>query len=706
MSLSGLILLFIFVFLLTLFAFWIRGSLWKPVKSSPQVRVFGYYSHILTRLKYHRSISTEFQQKEWIKVRGKLAIGAEWGAIILWALWLGRNFLHNNSMEWLLSDWQLNVQSYFAWERLSQCGACVLWDGSFNGGAPLFTDILAAMAHPLAVILVLLAGAINGSKLLAVSALILAGLAQWYWAKVLRLGVVARLWSAFLAVVGGHMVGRFEGGLVEVAFSTASLSLVIAACLHLVETGKRRVAVGLGICTGLAILSGQGYLQLAFLLAVCPALLILLFDKKFALRPVWREFAWAAVIAVLISAILWVPFFHIFHNISKPTGIENGTVQAFGYQPLNLIIRDYDYYFSDYLGKLPWPGMTVNYIGWIPILSALFSWRFIPRSKLPIALFFLISIFLIFSMSSAVLIEKLASWIPALEPILSMARFPSLIANLAVPFILAFAAWGVDILLKLKWPKLELHLSGGNTLKFNLSWLMALPLVWSVWNVYDFVKPWLEVWNVPGDARFYEIASQIKPETVEWVEPHLGDWGFHIAALGNDIKLTNAYNHWTWNERTPPPPSLRVSRDPVNTSDPNYIGSVEYFNVFSYPDQFYAYVDIDGEHIPCQAKAMGGNIDVECETAAPGQLIVMENSWSGWKAKIDGRKTTLDSSPWLSVDAPTGTHSYEFRYRPWDVPLGGVLSLAGIGLAIWLWVNDPKNKKKSKNGKKKKLIEG
>lgn len=98
---------------------------------------------------------------------------------------------------------------------------------------------------------------------------------------------------------------------------------------------------------------------------------------------------------------------------------------------------------------------------------------------------------------------------------------------------------------------------------------------------------------------------------------------------------------------------------------------------------------------------MGGNIDIECQADSPGTLIVMENSWSGWKAKIDGRKAALDSSPWLSVDAPAGTHSYEFRYRPWDVPLGGALSLVGIGLAIWLWVNDPKKKKKAQTAKRR-----
>lgn len=699
MSFAGLFLVFVFIFLLTVFAFRIKGMLWKPSKSSPQVYVFGTYSHILTWLKYRRSISMEFQQAEWIKMQRKLAIG-EWGVIILWAVWLGRNFFHNNIIDWF--DWQLNVQSYFAWERFSQCGVCVLWNGSFNGGAPLFADLLVALAHPLTIVLVLLAGAINGSKLLAVFALILAGLAQWYWAKVLRLGVVARLWSAFLAVVGGHLMGRFESGLIEVVFSTASFSLVIALAIDLAETGRRRVAVGLGIFTGLAFLSGQGYMQLAFLLGVCPALLILLFDKKLVLRPVWREFAWAAGIAVLLSAILWLPFLHAFRDISKPTfAIDNNEVQLLGYQPLNLIIRDYDYYYSDFLKKTPWPRMTVNYIGWIPIIAALFAWRLIPRSRLQVVLFFLASIFLIYSMSSAALLKKLASWIPPLEPILFLGRFPALIANLAVPFILAFAAWGVDILLKSKWLKFELHFSDEDRFKFNLAWVMTIPLIWSVWNVYDFVKPWLEIGAAPDEASVYEIVTQIKPDTVQWVELPLGDWIFGIVAMENDVKLINAYSLWGRKGRTPPPPSLRVSRDPADRSDPNYIGSVEYVNLYSYPDQYYAYVEINDEHVPCQAKAMGGNIDVECQTDAPGQLVVMENSWSGWKVKMDGVKTPLSSSPWLSTEAPAGSHSYEFRYRPWNVPLGGALSLAGVGLAIQLWrAESKKTKQKGKKSKR------
>ncbi|MBV6450491.1 MAG: hypothetical protein MHPDNHAH_01215 [Anaerolineales bacterium] len=701
MSLLGLFFVFVIIFLTTIFALKIRGMLWQPVVSSPQVRIFGYYSHILTRLKYRRNIQTEFQQSEWIKVRGWLAVAAEWAVIILWALWLGRNFLLNNTTQWLPVDWQLNVQSYFAWERLSQCGACVFWDGSFNGGAPLFTNLLAPMAHPFVILLLLLAGVINGSKLLAVSALILAGLAQWYWGKVLRLSFIPRVWGACLAVVGGYLVGRFEGGLVEVAFSTASFSLVVAIALHLAETGKRRVAVGLGVLVGLAFLSGQGYLQLGFLLGVCPALLILLLDKNFKFRPVWREFAWAAGVAILISAVLWVPFLHIYPQISKPTGIEPGDVQAMGYQPLNLVINDYPFYQSEYLGKPPWPGMTVNYIGWIPVLLALISWRLIPRSKLRIVAFFWLSIILIYGLSSAVTIRWLIELIPESEAILSMARFPSLISGMAVPFILALAAWGLELILNLKWPKLTLNFSAGRTLNFNLTWLIVLLLIWSVRDVYNFVNPWLQVWAIPEDAKFYDITSQIKPKGVQWVEPPYGEWGFHIAFLDNDIKVTNAYSLWTWRDRTPPPSFIRVTRDDVDTSDPHYSRRIEYVNVLSFPDNYYAYVEVDGTKIPCEATAAGGNIDVTCQTDAPGQLMVMENSWSGWNVRLDGRRASLIESLWLSTKAPAGEHVYQFRYRPWDMPLGAVLSLLGVGLAIWLWNNEPKKrKKKSKGGRK------
>ncbi len=694
--LNILITALVIVFAIILFR--VVGKLWKPSIEAPHVKILGAYSPLLTWLKYRRIPRMVFQPANWVKIRKQLLAAMEVVAIILWGLWLGRQYLVMDSTEWMRGDWLLNVQGYFALGLLDDCGACALWDGFFNGGAPIFADIMNATTHPLAVTLILLGGAVNGTKLIAVAGMILSGVAQWTWAKVMRLSWLPRMWGAALATVGGYMVGRLEGGLSEIMLSIASFSLVIAIAIHLHMTGKRRVAIILGVCTGLAFLSGQGYMQLAFLVGICPAFFILLIDKQFKVRPVWKEFALAAGIAILVSAVLWVPAFHILPGIYKPaTTVDFQSVQPIEYQPLNLVIRDYTYYGTESLQKLPWTSFSVNYIGWVAVILALLSLRFIPRAGLRIMVFLWASIFLIYTLSSALLMKGLVTLMPTpFESLLTQARFPAFMAGLAAPLIIVLASWGLDLLLKLKWPKLTLHLSAETTITLSLAWLVIIPLVGSIRDSYLFVKPWLEPVPSPADAKYYELTAEIQPETIQWVEPPYGDFGFWIAALENGIKITNVYHHFNWKDRTPPVPYVRVTRDEVDPGAPNFVGKLEYLSLFSYPENQYAYVDTGDQQIPCQATALGGNIDVTCDTDTPGQLVVIENYWNGWKATRDGEKAVLGDGAWLTTEAPAGEHQYAFRYRPWDVSLGGALSLLGIGLAAWLWAKAPKEEEPEK----------
>ena len=61
---------------------------------------------------------------------------------------------------------------------LFRCGSCVLWNGFINGGNPAFADFYGAALHPLTIVTTLIWGAIDGGKLLVVSSLALAGLAN------------------------------------------------------------------------------------------------------------------------------------------------------------------------------------------------------------------------------------------------------------------------------------------------------------------------------------------------------------------------------------------------------------------------------------------------------------------------------------------------------------------------------------------------
>ncbi len=118
----------------------------------------------------------------------------------------------------------------------------------------------------------------------------------------------------------------------------------------------------------------------------------------------------------------------------------------------------------------------------------------------------------------------------------------------------------------------------------------------------------------------------------------------------------------------------------------NEIMRVENLPVYRFIDnREYAFVRTPGAVIPCQGFGKGGDLVVNCATPQGGELVVRENRWTGWYAWRDGERVSLLEDRWLSVDAPAGEHLYRFRYLPWDVPLGIMLSLVGIAFSLWQW---------------------
>jgi hypothetical protein len=173
----------------------------------------------------------------WIEI-------AEIGLIIVWALWVGRGYLDFDESLWPRgNEFGLSTQSHFVWDEFKKCGTCVFWNGLINGGAPAFVELHGAPLHPLVIFPTLFWGVINGSKITVIAALAMAGIAQWWLAKVLKVGRIARLWSALLVVAGGHLAGRMDFGLVPMTLSTAATSLAIPPALDLALNRRRR-----GIC--------------------------------------------------------------------------------------------------------------------------------------------------------------------------------------------------------------------------------------------------------------------------------------------------------------------------------------------------------------------------------------------------------------------------------------------------------------------------
>ncbi len=613
-------------------------------------------------------------------------------AIALWAAWVGREYLDLNPTIWpsggefAMSNYEFGmaIQPHYVWTSLAKCGTCMLWNGSVNGGSPAFADLYGATLHPLIIFTTLIFGAVNGAKLVIVASLVMAGIAQWWLARVMELGRTARVWSAAMAVVGGHLAGRMEIGVITMVLSTAACSLTLAPGLKLARTNSRRAAILFGIMVGLALLSGQGYLQVGLAVAIMPAFVLLLIDRRphLHLRPAWKKFLLAGLIAVLVAAIWWVPVIHFSPNFQKEADPNFLSAQPIQYAILNLVINNPRFYADTTLGKLSVPYLYINYIGWVPILLAILAIWLINRSARRLLLFFWIAIGLIYLGSSAITFKLLAIPFPDLAAGID---YPSVIAGLAVPLILGLAACGLDRFLHLNWWRAAPLVWQ----KIAAALLIAVVLMGALQSAYEFGQNWLTTALIPD--RFYSLVEMIKPQTVQWVSLPFGYHFWTPIALDSGLKLTDVAEPWSWKNRTNPPAYLEAAYTLANHSQTNttLLPAPEGLDLIAHSSNEYAFIDTGSHSIVCGVQALGGKIDIDCNTDTAGTLIVHENNWDGWYVNRDGLSADLGTGQWLSTAAPAGDHHYEFRYRPWDVPLGLAVSLIGLGLAAWLWIRAP-----------------
>ena len=661
-------------------------------ENGDKIYLWGVYSPVLTWLK---KIRPRLQQPFHLAtVRLPLGSSLELGLIIAWAMHVGRLYLNFNLTIWPVGgEFIMGMQSNFIWPLLPKCGACILWNGFVNGGTPAFVDLHSGLLHPLVILTTLIWGPINGAKVTAIASLAMGGFALWWLAKVLGLGRVARLWSALLAVASGYLAVRMENGLVALVLSTAACSLVIPPAIDLALNGKRRSAILLAITLALALVSGQGYAQVGLVLALLPALLILLVNERLQLRPVWKEFALAILLALTLAGIFWVPFLHFYPNWVKDSDISFSAAQPMEYEVLNLVIRDAGFYRSESLHKVAAPSLYSNYIGWVPVLLAIAAIMLVPRGKSRLLAFFLVAFGLVYLASGAKSLKLLAWFVPDLA---YGVRHSPLIASLSGPLVIGLAAWGLDLLLKVKTPRLSLILAEpSETKRFPsaslISILLVIPLFWSIKLAYDYGRNWLIADKMPlgMETAFPIIQKVIKPGTTQILQMPAGEYHWYPAAVDLNLKMTTFFRPWRWKDREFPPGMIEGIRDSKDNWATSFLGEGEGISLFIHPENQYAYVDVGDRHIPCDAIARGGNIDIDCQNDVPGELVVMENQWTGWSARRDGNPVQLGKGQWLNTSALAGTHHYEFRYRPWDVSVGLILTIIGILLTIWLWWRAP-----------------
>lgn len=77
-------------------------------------------------------------------------------------------------------------------------------------------------------------------------------------------------------------------------------------------------------------------------------------------------------------------------------------------------------------------------------------------------------------------------------------------------------------------------------------------------------------------------------------------------------------------------------------------------------------------------------VSIRADMACAGMVILTDTWYPGWEAHIDGRPAVIHEAYGMvrGVVVPAGLHELEFRYRPWSVLLGMVLTLAAALVAL------------------------
>jgi hypothetical protein len=214
--------------------------------------------------------------------------------------------------------------------------------------------------------------------------------------------------------------------------------------------------------------------------------------------------------------------------------------------------------------------------------------------------------------------------------------------------------------------------------------VLLAPVVFSINQAYNFSEPYY--YTVQTDENVPTMLAALETPDLQWVQPPFGEHFWIQPAMEMNLKLSPGIIPWQLKDRKTPGPYLEAIRsNEPTTPGAQLVNTILGVNYFVAESNRYATIVAGDQTIPCFAQGSGGSIEVTCDSPVGGTLVVKENVLPGWKAWVDEVETSLSGDNWLEVDALAGTHTYKFRYLPWNVPLGLLLFVVAIGLSIWLW---------------------
>ncbi len=165
------------------------------------------------------------------------------------------------------------------------------WNPYLNTGTPLVNNAFFYLFNPFMSVPMILLGAVQGTKVVIIIGVLLAGFNMWALGKAIGLGGVARITIAALFMLSGGITGKYHDGHFQLALSLAWPPLVFAGLWWTLNSRDRRAPVLTAIAFALLFFSGNIYYALHTL--ICGAVIVLIHSIP--------KFDWLSVRRVLIA---------------------------------------------------------------------------------------------------------------------------------------------------------------------------------------------------------------------------------------------------------------------------------------------------------------------------------------------------------------------------------------------------------------------
>ena len=651
----------------------------------------------------------------------------EWLLIILIAYFYSGQLLLNFDAAKLQQTGEHNESAtlpLLAEIGLRRYGEIPLWNPYMLMGFPHVGDFVNHFWNPVSTIPIMLWGGINGMKVSIFLTFIVAGLGQWYFAYVMRLRPLFRLWSSILFMISGGLAMLWRVGWYELLVGAAWFPWCFALYWGALTQHKLVLIFLTSIAIFMVVSTGGGYypIYLGVSLAVLTGVALLQAKSNERLTQV-RTAALVAIFGMALSAIVLVPYLDGYRYTARDTlpDAAQRFSQPIQYGLINYMIHTFDWFNATILGTAG--GWNWFYIGWLPIAAlAIVALAFSrsPRQRWPMLISGILFLVLMMWFANRYSpLKQIYEWIPFFYTF----RFPNRLLIIAASPLLILAAHALEYTYRASkaWVKNVKLVYGPEGKKSNI--LSARHLISILWiagllittkDVYDVNKGFAFA-DQNINTNSFAVLRWLKDYDKSLYYVNIGGgviyWWWTPAAYTLEMPVINfQYNRHLRSQdvqRADSSPFSAQAKYQISLADqpvpPNaqQLGEFEGTLVWYIPDAFpYAFTvqpsliqefnKLAVDQVNTANVSLNGPNQVVVK-GSPQQegdvLVVLVSHYPGWKLLIDGKPAPLTPyNGYLGATMLAGEHSYVFYFLPTQFIVGATISLVTIALMVLMLI--------------------